>query len=155
MRITVSPEQLKFFRTQGYLELEELITEQEASALLKSIADIHVKSPGYPEENLFRSINQISKLARKKGWGQITSELLHKRPLRIQYDKFFPAKPDGFEPLDDESCGILLNLTNRKALFFKQFPPQESLYKGEESCYFFLILTAKFLPEKMNPLIVS
>jgi hypothetical protein len=153
MRFTVSPEQHKFFSIKGYLELEELISEQEASNLLAAIKGVKAKSPGYPEENLFRSAPLVLTLAKKRGWGQIAAELIHKKPLRMKSDKFFTSSPLLTEPLDDDSCGMILDLVTRRAIFFRQTPLPENLYKGEANCYFLLIMTAKFLPEKLNPII--
>ena len=155
MRFTVSPEQLKFFHLNGYLELEELISEQEASVLITSIKGIKTKSPGYPEENLFRSIPQIANLARKRGWGRIAAELLHKRPLRLKFDKFFSTTPVTLEPLEDNSCGILVNLDTKKAIFFRQSPFPENLYNSTQNCYLLLVVTSNFLPDKLNPIIVQ
>lgn len=151
MRFTASSEQLRFFKMEGSLELEDLLTEEEALSLRASINRIKIRTPGYPEENLFRSLPLISSLARKRGWGQIAYELIHKKPLRIAYDKFFPSQPTFTEILDTHSCGLILELATRKGIFFKQLP---QINNSAGSCYFLLILTAKHLPDHINPIIL-
>jgi hypothetical protein len=152
MRITVSPEQLKFFERQGYLELEHLISQSDSSELLISFEKLRDKSPGYTEENCFRSIPLIATLARKRGWGQIAADLMHKKPLRLAYDRFWSQPPEFHEELDRDSCGLLLKLNTGHGTFFRQFTsyPFEHIQK---ECYLFLILTSKNLPET-HPLIV-
>src|ERR1700722_12082789 len=99
MRFTVSSEELKLFQTQGYFELEDLLTEEEAVLLVKDIHAVRLKIPGYPEENFFRSIPFIVSLAKKRGWGQVAAELLRKKPLRLCFDKFFLTAPHLIEAL--------------------------------------------------------
>jgi hypothetical protein len=153
MRFTVSPEQLKFFQAQNYLELENLLSKEETISLLTAIDTLRTKSPGYPVENIFRSTPFVASLIRKRGYGHIAVELLHKKPLRLLMDKFFMRRPDFTDPLDDDCCGLLLELNSGKGLFFKQLPTA-SLYKAPLSCYFLLVMTSKYLPEQLNPLIV-
>jgi len=155
MRFTVSPEQLKFFHIQGFLELEDLLGEEEVSLLTAEIDAIKNKSPGYPEENLFRSTSFIHSLIKKRGWGQVGAELLHKKPLRLAYDRFFTTSPLFTDSLDDDSCGLLIHLETRRGFFFKQFDLIRDLHNSSKSCYFLLILTAKYLPGQLNPVIVK
>jgi len=155
MLFTVSPEQLKFFNLQHYLEIEDILSKEEAKALLSAINHVRSKSPGYPEENLFRSTPLIASLAKKKGWGQIAAALLHKKPLRLAYDKFFAAPPDFSYSLDEESCGLLIELNSRKGLFLKNFLAAKELYNSSQSCYLFLVLTAKYLPEQIHPILAK
>lgn len=155
MRFTVSPEQLKFFHLNGYLELENLITKQEASQLLKELHTLKTQSPGYPATHCFRSLPLIATLARKKGWGILAAELLHKKPLRLIYDAFSTQTPILQETLDEQSCGLIFNLTHPQSIFFKETIPDDTLYKEKETCYFFIILTARRVAEELNPLIVT
>ncbi len=153
MRITVSPEQLKFFDIQGHLELENLISEEESKSLLDSLATLRDKSPGYAEENCFRSIPQIATLARKRGWGQIAAGLLHQKPIRLAYDHFWSKEPAFNQELERDSLGLVLNLNTGHGIFFRQFlsyPPKHE----PKHCYLLVILTSKNLPESRNPLIV-
>ena len=153
MRFTVSSEELKNFRTLGYVELEDLLTEKESASLITAINKVHKNTPGYSQEHLYRSIPLIGTIARKQGWGQIVYEFFYKKPLSIEYDKFYPGPPTDIEAIEEDSCGLLLNLKTRKGCFFKQFPTTHSLYNGEGCCYFYLILTSKHLPERLNPII--
>jgi hypothetical protein len=153
MRFTISSEELKIFQTIGYFELENLLSEQEAFDLIAAIQEVKKNTPGYAQENFYRSIPFIRRLVRQKGWGQIAAELLHKKPLRIQIDRFFETKPLLETALEDDACGILINLKKRNGFFFKLFPTKDELYKGIESCYFLLILTAKHLPDRLNPVV--
>lgn len=149
MRFTVSAEQIKFFQTEGYLALENLLTKEEAASLLAAISSIKSKSPGYPEENLFRSIPMIATVARKRRWGEIAFSLIQKKPLRIAYDKFFSSKPTFLNTLDEYGCGLILNLNEYSGLFFKNhFPSNLSSNR-----YLLLILTSNHLPEQINPVI--
>jgi hypothetical protein len=155
MRFITSFEHLKFFQTKGYLELQDLLTKEQAISLISAIDAVRLASPGYPLENLFRSIPLICTLAKNRGWGQVAAELLHKKPLRLGYDKFFITSPSLAEPLEDDSCGLLIELNARKGFFFQHSLLPKSLYNSCGSCYFLLIMTAKYLPEKLNPLIVK
>ena len=153
MRYTASPEQLKFFNLQGYLQIDDLLNSEESKALLSSIKSIGQKSPGYPEENLFRSIPLILSLAIKKGWGQLAAELIHKKPLRLAYDKFSTSFPQLSEPIDEQSCGLLIELKLKSGVFFRNALLIKELYNSPESCYLLLIVTAKYLPEERYPII--
>ncbi len=124
MRFTISPEQIKFFHESGYLALEQMLTEQESFLLQTSIKNVTLKSPGYVEQNFFRSIPFLTTLARKRGWGEMAYELIHKKPLRISYDAFFSALPVLSDPLDENSCGLVLDLTTCNGLFFKEKLPE-------------------------------
>src|SRR5262245_5784516 len=103
MRFAISSEQLKFFHLQGFLELETIISREEADRLISAITSLRANSPGYPDENCFRSIPLIATLARKNGWGQLASDLIHKKPLRIAYDHFWEKLPESLPSMDDES----------------------------------------------------
>jgi|GEM_PF-6714420 hypothetical protein len=152
MRVTVSAEQIKFFELNEYLELEDLISEEQIKLLISSIARVRAKSPGYPDENCFRSIPLVAELTRGQRWGQIASELLHKKPLRIAYDRFWETVPSFSQYLDKESCGLLLNLVNGNGTFFKQFPSYSFKYM-DKHCYFILVFTARHLPDALNPVV--
>jgi hypothetical protein len=153
MRFTISPEQLKFFHTDGYLTLENLLSEKEGGTLLKAIETLRSHTPGYPEVNLSRSIPLIASLVRKRGWGEIAYELIQKKPLRIGYDQLFRTPPVLSTPLEEQSCGLIIDLDSREGFFFKNELPTRPLYKTNAKCYFFLIFTAKHLPEPMNPIV--
>ena len=153
MRFTVSAEQLKFFHLNGYLQLENLISEEEVDHLTVALAALCTKSPGYTAENCFRSVPLIASLARTRGWGHITSDLLHKKPLRIAYDRFWSQTPEFTRELGKEDCGFVLNLRTRQGIFFKNSLP-DALNGETQDVYLLLILTAKHLPESLNPLIV-
>lgn len=155
MRFTVSPEQQKFFNLQHYLVVEEILDSEEAKALLRAINNVRTKSPGYPEEYLFRSIPLILSLAKKKGWGQMVIGLVHKKPVRLAFDKFSLSLPEMSEPVEQGSCGLLIDLNSRRGCFFKELRAAAPLYNGVESCYLFLILTTKYLPEHLHPTVAT
>jgi hypothetical protein len=153
MRITVSPEQLKFFELNGYLALEKLLTGEECIRLINAISLLRIKSPGYPDENIFRSSPLIAELARKRGWGQIAAALIHKKPLRLAYDHFWPQVPFFTQHLDPESCGCLLNLATQSGFFFKRFSLIHNLLVPQHS-HLLLIFTARHLDDGRYPGIV-
>jgi hypothetical protein len=153
MRFTVSPEQQKFFKLQGYLELENLISHEEATRLIKSIDALRLKTPGYPEENCFRSIPYIAELVRKRGWGQLAADLLYKKPLRIAYDKFWADSPRIEQTWDKESCALLINFSSHLGTFFKK-PPETFKPPKDAEGFLFLIFTANHLPEELNPTVI-
>jgi hypothetical protein len=155
MRFTVSNEQLTFFLKQNYLELEDLLSEEEAALLLAAISDVRKRSQGYPEENFYRSIPLISSLAKKRGWGEVASKLLNKKPLRLAHDKFCTSFPSWTEPLENDSCAVVIELNTRRGLFFTQSLLYKSLYNSSCNSYLLLILTAKYLPDQLNPLIIK
>ncbi len=152
MRLSVSPEQLKFFQLNGYLELEGLISEEESDCLIAEIRKVASKSPGYPEENIFRSAPIVANLARKLGWGQIAVELLHKKPLRIASDYFWSKRPENIPRIYEESCGLLLDLASQRAIFFKTELPS-SVKLDPNGNYFLLVFSAKHLPESIHPVV--
>lgn len=151
MRFTVSPEQHKFFNIQGYLELSDLISSEEATQLLAAIRTLQTKIPGYTAENCFRSIPLIIDLARKRGWGHLASELLHKKPLRIAYDRFWSNSPQMDQTWEKESCGLLINLSSYQGTFFKESPAK---INSLDAPSLFLIFTSKHLPEELNPIVI-
>lgn len=155
MRFTISPEQLKFFQLQGYVEVEDLLTVEEGAGLISAIAAVRNNSPGYPDENFYRSLPLVVSLAKKKGWGQLAAELLHKKPLRLAHDRFFAELPPSFDPIEDNSCGLFVDLKTGQGFFFKQFPKLKNLYNSSKSCYLLLILTAKHLSDETNPVIIK
>lgn len=157
MRYAVSSEQIRFFHQNGFLELEDVLTLHDAHSLLSSIKLILKKSPGYSQENLYRSIPLVLALAKKRGWGEIVAELIKKKPLRIFADRYFAPDTELRVQitLDEESCGILLNLSKGTGLFFKEKFPEIALYNTPASCYFLVILTAKRLSNHLNPTVLK
>lgn len=153
MRFSVTTEHLKHFYQEGYLELEELLSEGEASTLVKEIGLALQKAPGYPPTQFYRSIPLITKLAKKRGWGEIAAGLIKQKPLRLLSDTFFSASPSLPTALDSTECGVLVNLTRRTGIFFQKNSDKIPLYKGEEGCYLFLVLTAQRLTDALNPLV--
>lgn len=155
MRFTVSHEQIKFFQLQGYVEVEDLLTVEEGAQLISAIAAVRNNSPGYPDENFYRSLPLVISLAKKKGWGQVAAELLHKKPLRLASDRFFSELPASFDPIEDHACGLFIDLKTGQGFFFKQFPKPKNLYNSSKNCYLLLILTAKHLPDETNPIVIK
>jgi hypothetical protein len=154
MRFTISSEQLKFFHTEGYLTLENLLAQEERTALLSTIETICQKSPGYPEENFFRSIPLVTSLTRKRGWGEIVYTLIQKKPLSIAHDLLFRQVPSSAYLLEEDTCGLLIDLNTCGGCFFKNQLPIATLYNSSITCYFLLVFTAKRLPEQINPIII-
>jgi len=154
MRYTVSSDQLKFFYQNLYLELENVISDQEADSLKKAIEAVLKKSPGYPPKNLYRSLARIHKLALKNGWGEIASALLKKKQLRIESDRYFTTPPSLEEPLDEERIALLINLETKTGIFCLNDLPKSNLYNSSGNCYFLLIMTTKRLHDQLNPLLV-
>jgi hypothetical protein len=114
---------------------------------------VRSKSPGYPDEYLFRSIPFIARLITKRGIGQIAAELMHKSPLRLAYDKIYTTFPL-LNTLDADSCGILIDLLNCKGIFFKNSLAPNKLIQADGCYYFFMILTARYLPEQIHPIVI-
>lgn len=154
MRFTVSPEQHKFFHLKGYLSLDHLLSTEEGESLIQAMLALRTKSPGYPDENCFRAIPLIVTLARKRGWGRLVCDLIHKQPLRIAYDTFFSTAPTHELVIDEDSCGLLVNLISGSGCFFRKTLPSE-LYAKQEGAFFLIVFTTKFLPDQLNPVIVQ
>ena len=153
MRFTVSTEQIKIFYQNSYLELEDILSEEEARSLHAAIKRDDSKSPGYPAENLYRSIPLISILLKKRGWAKMASELIKKKPLRIASDQFFSSPPIVKVAIDEGACGLFIDLEHKRGFFFKDALPKLELYNSDESCYLLVILTANRLPDQLNPIV--
>jgi hypothetical protein len=150
MRFTISPEQLKFFDLNGYLELEGLISSEETNRLTASIQEVVQKTPGYPHQDYFRSLPLIAQLARKRGWGEIAAALVHKKPLRIFSDQLWSSSSQKLPFIDRGNCGLLLDLDQQKGIFFKKNFPADP-----QAHYFLMVVTAKHLPENLHPVIFN
>lgn len=139
MRYTISPEQEKFFSIHNYLELEEVVSEEEVSSFFKALRKLRTETPGYPEENLSRSIPLINTLINTRGWQQLAEELSHQRPLKLHFDRFFLRAPSSSISIQGNECGLMIDLEKRTGLFFRTQIPESPLYKSDTSCYFLLI----------------
>ncbi len=154
MRFTVSKEQQKFFNINGYLEVEELLEKPEAKGLATEIKNVHLKSPGYPQDNLFRSIPRILNLIKKNGWGHVCADLLYKKQLRIFSDHFYETLPETVE-FEEEDCALLVDLNKRTGCFFKNYERVKSLFAPSEHGYFLVVFTTRFLPNGLNPIVIT
>lgn len=153
MRYTISSEQIKFFKHNSYLALEDLLGSEEAKKLLCLIDAVNQKSPGYTQDNLFRSIPLIMTLAKRKGWAEMASQLLQKKHVRLLTDRFFDHFPTFTHALDNESLGLLIELESHKGLFFRQIPENQNHLPKSDGSYLFLLFTIRYLPEPQHPIL--
>jgi len=106
--------------------------------LLKQIHKQRSETPGFAQENLFRSLPDVLTLARKLGG--FAAGLIDRKPIRIAYDCFL-KQLDAIPEIEDREVGLLLSLKG-KGLFFTE---RSHLYNEKEECYFLFVFTANYV----------
>lgn len=137
-RVTLAPEHKKFFQINGFISFEELVSPLEMKELLKQIHKQRSETPGFAQENLFRSLPDVLTLARKLGG--FAAGLIDRKPIRIAYDCFL-KQLDAIPEIEDREVGLLLSLKG-KGLFFTE---RSHLYNEKEECYFLFVFTANYV----------
>jgi hypothetical protein len=107
MKFAITKEQRNFFQKHGWIEFEECLSFDQialfnqmidnilASRLQKPIEKLKQLSSGQlfmQGRDLWRSNPSLLALIRQLQFGQIASELIEKKPLRIGYDQFFSSQ---------------------------------------------------------------
>lgn len=157
MPSSVAPEQYKFYRQNGYIEFENLLSIDDLQRLFNEIQKTIRECPGLKADQLGRSIPFLHKLVRRKQLGHIAYQLVEKKPLRLGLEQFFSSKPVLSEPLEEDSCGLLIYLKGEGkegwGVFFRETLPENKLYKGSDASYLLLIFTAKPLSNDLHPIV--
>lgn len=166
MRFTIDKEQKKFFRQNGWLQLEELCQTSERDALCKSAEAILLDYPGNKFERgrfISRSLPDLLPLIRRRAWGEIAGELCDtKKLLRLAYDHAFrnpteEQKSHLFSILQahEERCALLISFENQSlssGIFFKE-SGFEHLYFTPNTWYLLLVFTSEFLNDNYHPVV--
>lgn len=107
MKFAIAKEHKDFFQKQGWIEFEDLISNDQLAlaneAIDQALAERLNISTGrlrlLPSEQLYlhgrdlwRSHPQLRKLVTQIRFAEIASELIEKKPLRLGYDQLFPAR---------------------------------------------------------------
>lgn len=157
MPFTVSPEQQRFFRQNGFIEFEDLLSEADLQHLFEAIQKTIQECPGLKADRLARSIPFLPILIRKKNLGAIAYQLIEKKPIRLGHEQFFPSKPTFSHSFEADTCGLLLYLTGEgkkgNGIFFRSFDSDKR--RSPEACYLFLVFTATRLSDESNPIVYS
>jgi hypothetical protein len=155
MRQASSSEQQKYFLKEGYIEFEELILKEQAAEALQLIKESLRNLPGYPAQQLFKTVPFLLQLIKKRGLASFAFEALRKKPLRLLQDQFFSTPPSRIS-LERGECGLLLYLNSEKSghglYFLNDLPMQE--VKGEgASAYLLFVFSDKNLG--LQPIVLS
>ncbi len=130
---TLRNQHFNFFYQKGFLELEDLLTEEESALLRQEISRVLALRNGVKEDeveklspalrikkgrDLWRDSPFLSSLIHKKTLGSFASALTKKFPLRFAFDQwvgngFFSSEPATLERMSSIqglACGLLFNL---------------------------------------------
>lgn len=106
MKIAVAKEHRDFFRKNGWIEFENLLSDQQLNALNQAIDESLAERLSVPIDklgavspekaflqgrDLWRSKEQLRKLACLPRFGEVVSELVDLKPLRLGFDQFLPS----------------------------------------------------------------
>lgn len=125
MRFTTSFEHRDFFSKNGYIEFEQLISLDECALLRSKTADL----------DLWRQDPLVKKISLRSQYGEIASELSHKKILRIGFDllldhsQTFPLLESSIQPF----MGVLIILSEEKMGSVLFFEPHYPLPKAEKA----------------------
>lgn len=107
MKFSTAKEHRDFFQKHGWIEFEGLVSNDQLTAANQAMDEVlaerlHVTSDRLrlqPSEKLFlqgrdlwRSNPLLQKLATQIRFAEIVAELIEKKPLRLGYDQFLPAR---------------------------------------------------------------
>lgn len=106
MKFSITPEQQTFFKQQGAIEFEGLLSMDETSMLERSIRNeiaLRLSVPNqelekFPSDeiyfvgrDLWRSSDEIKKRISHRRFGEMASQLIGAKLLRLGYDQYFPG----------------------------------------------------------------
>ncbi len=107
MKLTTSKEQRDFFQKNGWIEFEEILTEEQLTLMRESIRQVLAKRlrpssyqfvPSSPENvyaqghDLWRENSKLQQCISRTKFTEVVVELGGKKPLRLGYDQFFPEQ---------------------------------------------------------------
>jgi hypothetical protein len=106
MKFSITNEQLSFFHQEGAIEFEGLLNTNEAASLYRSVQEgIAIRLSLSPLEvgrlrpdelyivgrDLWRSNDEIRKIISHRRFGEMASQLINTKLLRLGYDQYFPG----------------------------------------------------------------
>lgn len=109
MKFATASEHRDFFRKNHLIEFDHLLLPEQADLLVKGIENALAhrlkispeKVKDTPSEKLFlagrdlwRENVSVKKLILQSSFGEIASELIEEKPVRIAYDQLIPKKPN-------------------------------------------------------------
>lgn len=92
MKFTVSDEQREYFYENRMIEFEGLLSEEEVSTLFKAIESVISKKEYRSGRDVWRGSEVIQKYATLRLLGQISSQLVDDKPLRLGLDQVMRSK---------------------------------------------------------------
>lgn len=108
MKLAIAKEHRHFFEKEGLIEFEGVLTQEQLLALDRAIDQALALRTGVPSErwkhltaeqlflngrDLWRSYEPLRQFICQPRFGQIASDLLDKKPLRLGFDQFLPVRP--------------------------------------------------------------
>lgn len=107
MKFATAKEHRDFFQKHGWIEFEGLISDEQLVLVNQAIDQVLAERLNVSSDrlrllasenfflegrDLWRSNQTLRKLVTQARFAEIASELIEKRPLRLGYDQFFPAR---------------------------------------------------------------
>lgn len=166
MRFTVDHQQRKFFHTNGYITLEELISQEDVNTLYRLIQkEVRRRNENniFEIKDLYCSIHEILKILKKRQLGEIVFELTGQKPLRIATDRYFtPPVQLPFANLPDwtgfagDLWGVFLSLKGDEAGHGICFDGErcQNLSIQQDQTYLLIVFTKNYL-DKKHPIVYS
>jgi len=117
MPITTDKDQRRFFREQGYIEFEELISDEQLNHVNDEIKKL-TQSLGRNSDrlfrqghDLFRQSDYLKKICTSKLFAALFAELIGEKSIRLGFDQFIPKNysTKSLQSLEESCClrGIL------------------------------------------------
>jgi hypothetical protein len=132
MRISITQQQIQYFRDHSYIEFEDLLSEKQLTSL-KEETLVYLSSRSYLKNfiagrDLFRRNSQVKKLVTSVQLAQFASLFTNHDHLRIAFDQLLTSLPpyenpdeapplfhgrynlDQMSPIQGLVCGLLINI---------------------------------------------
>ena len=120
MKFAIAKEHKDYFDKKGWIEFEDLLSDEQFLLLKDAIREVlseRTKKPYakiiYSSETLFkqgrdlwRSHENVSKIAEARRMAETAAELFEKKALRLGFDQFFPSANPSSWPLFEQVCPI-------------------------------------------------
>ncbi len=134
MKIAIAKEHREFYKKNGWIEFENILTNDQLVLFNRSIDQVLSEKLKVPEDkvvavssesafqhgrDLWRSNEALRKLIFMPRIGEIVSELIELKPLRIGYDQYLPpiaASSISKSPLYHKFLGDEQNLENMSSI---------------------------------------
>ncbi len=146
MKFSLSDSFRNFFLKNGLLEIEDILSQEEADTLLQLISE---KAPStlYPElqaagKDLWKINDEVKKLLIKSRIGEIAGFLFKKRPIRLAFTQTFIPRTsqslsftenysiEDISSVDPVLGGVFICLNNSEETISQELPDFKNQTKG-------------------------